>query len=262
MFTTHTPQVRSLSRSTSGMPLKMADSRTCDRPTKASGPWNDKPAGIAGQLGDRPIAARGRIERADRAGPDSNSHSRPSYQRGECGMESPRAMIRFDGNVDQDAAVAFVRPPAARRVRLAQRRDVTHLAVDQPQAVQVAAVFRGQVTDERRPPAGTKTVAVAARAKTRKRRVDEPQLVAHPGHLVDLDVARGVGHPRQKQASCLPAGSSLRATAGRLWYSQISIASPIAKRLPRTANPIGLANPRKCVFNTPPSARNTTNRPA
>ena len=38
MCTTHTPQVRSRSRSTSGMPLKVALSRTCERPMKASGP--------------------------------------------------------------------------------------------------------------------------------------------------------------------------------------------------------------------------------
>ena len=65
-----------------------------------------------------------------------------------------------------------------------------------------------------------------------------------------------------KQASCFPAGGTLGATAGRLWYSQISIASPIAMRLPRTASPIGFEKARKCVFSTSPSARNTTNRPA
>ena len=58
--TTQTPQVRSssASRSVIGMPLKTADSRTCDRPTKARSPTKSSPRvnpGTAATASYRPI---------------------------------------------------------------------------------------------------------------------------------------------------------------------------------------------------------------
>ena len=60
MLTTHTPQERSSSgRSVIGMPLKMALSRTCDKPTKASGPAKSSPRVKPGSVATssyRPVA--------------------------------------------------------------------------------------------------------------------------------------------------------------------------------------------------------------
>ena len=45
---------------------------------------------------------------------------------------------------------------------------------------------------------GSKLFSVAARRQARERRVDEPQLVADPRHLVNLHVAGGVAAARQE----------------------------------------------------------------
>jgi hypothetical protein len=67
----------------------------------------------------------------------------------------------------------------------------------------------------------------------------------------------------RKQASWLPAGSRLRATAGRLWYSQTSRAVPTASRSPATASPIGRGKARKWVLSVPSSfCRSTASLPA
>ena len=62
---------------------------------------------------------------------------------------------------------------------------------------QVAAIFRRQGGDERRPPARHETIAAVEGAETREARVDEPQVVAGPGHFVNLhvtgDVAESTG---------------------------------------------------------------------
>ena len=59
------------------------------------------------------------------------------------------------------------------------------------------------LADEGRPPAGTETVTVATGAKTRERRVDKPQFVVHPRHLMNLDVPRGIGRTRQETSVVL-----------------------------------------------------------
>ena len=62
----------------------------------------------------------------------------------------------------------------------------------------MAVVSGNQFLNELGTPNRFKAVRIAANSQTRKRGVDEPQLLANPGHLVDLDVAGRVAATRQK----------------------------------------------------------------
>ena len=44
-------------------------------------------------------------------------------------------------DIQQDAAVGFVRPPPARRVGLTERRDIAWLAVAHRKTIEMAAIF-------------------------------------------------------------------------------------------------------------------------
>src|SRR5262249_59515725 len=82
-----------VSRSVMGMPLKTADSRTCDSPTKARSPTKSslrvKP-GTAATASYRPVF-RSTVPSVPE--PDSQTHSRPPCQRGEWGIDRPRHRI-------------------------------------------------------------------------------------------------------------------------------------------------------------------------
>ncbi len=93
MLTTHTPQVRSFSRWTSGMPLKTALSRTCERPIKASGPIKSMPRVKPGTSATVRHVRASRSTSASVPSPDSSTQSLPRCQRGECGIERPRSKI-------------------------------------------------------------------------------------------------------------------------------------------------------------------------
>ena len=69
----------------------------------------------------------------------------------------------------------------------------------------MAAVLGGQGGDERRPPARHEVMDCAAGTQAGEARVDEPELVTDPGHLVDLDVAGDMARARQI-AGVVPAG--------------------------------------------------------
>ena len=99
--------------------------RIFDRPTNAYGPRQRQAAGEAGQLGHRLAGGRWRDRRA-RAGPvpDSSSQSRPSCQRGECGIDRPRATTSPLGTSIRQPPWGLFGPPAVRRVGLAQGGDV------------------------------------------------------------------------------------------------------------------------------------------
>ena len=111
-------------------------------------------------------------------------------------------------DLDQDAAVLLVLPPAARRVGLAQGGDEGRPALDQAQPVQVAAVLRGQLGDERRPPARHEAVDPVERAQAGEARVDEPEPVPCPRPSRGSGRRRCNGRRRgRKQASCRPSGA-------------------------------------------------------
>ena len=220
MSTTQTPQQRSASgRSAMAMPLKTALSRTCDRPMKASGPQKSRPRVKPGSTASASYFPVAGSTQPKPPLPDSSTHSRPSYQRGECGIDRPRGDDFSRSHVQEDAAALLVGPPAAGRVGRAQGGDEGRAAVRQAQAVEVAAVLRGQRRDERRPPARHEAVGVAPRAQAGEARVDEPQLGVvpagiGPGHLVDLDVA-GADRRARQEAGVVAAGRLQAAGHGR-----------------------------------------------
>jgi hypothetical protein len=119
-------------------------------------------------------------------------------------------------DVDQEAAVALVLPPAAGLVGVPQRRDVADAAVDDAHPIEVAAVAGRQARDELRPPAGHEAVAVAAGAEAGELGVDEPQFLLDPGHLVDLHVAGGVHGARDEAGVVRPGRRELGGQGGHV----------------------------------------------
>ena len=197
---TQTPQVRcsSVSRSVIGMPLKTAVSRTWDKPDKGEIAGEVDAPRESGHLGDRHILSAGHVDVSERASPDSQTQSRPAYQRGECGIDSPR-VITSPESTSITMPPWPCSPPAGRLVGLAQRRHVPRAAIDHAQAVQVAAVRRLQRRDKRRPPPRLEAGRAVDRAQAREPGVDDPELVAcTPGHLMDLDVAGDMAGARQE----------------------------------------------------------------
>jgi hypothetical protein len=122
--TTATPQVRSsgLSRSVMGIPLKIADSRTCERPTNAKLPAQASPRvnpGMATTASYFPVA--GSITPSVPA-PDSHAQSRPPCSRGECGIDSPRTTTSPE-------ATSISTPPEALFARQPPGSSVVPMAV-------------------------------------------------------------------------------------------------------------------------------------
>ena len=120
-------------------------------------------------------------------------------------MAKPRATVWPLATSIRQPLLHLVRPPALRRVGLGQGGHVFRRAVRHGQAVQVAAILGGQRGEERRPPARHEAVPAVERAQAAEGRVDQPQLVARPGQLVGLDLAREVGGARQ-EAGVVAAG--------------------------------------------------------
>src|SRR3954453_12282461 len=95
------------------MPLKTADSRTCDSPTKARSPTKSSPRvnpGTAATTSYLPVL-RSTVPSVPE--PDSHTHSRPPYQRGECGIDRPRHRISPESTSIRTPPLAlFARQPA------------------------------------------------------------------------------------------------------------------------------------------------------
>ena len=88
--------------------LREADERECLR--------EREPASEARQLDDRSPCARAGSTDAQLPRPDSSTHSRPSCQRGECGIDRPAATISDAGTSISTPPRRLVRAPAARLV--------------------------------------------------------------------------------------------------------------------------------------------------
>ena len=134
----------------------------------------------------------------ERAGPRLADPEPPGVPARRVGHRQPAREDLAAGHVDQDAAVRLVLAPAADGVGIAQRRRVAGPAVDHRQAVQMAPIGGLEGRDERRPPARHEAVRPVERAEAGESGVDEPELVAPPGHLVDLDVAGDVASAGQE----------------------------------------------------------------
>src|SRR6516164_11810815 len=95
------------------MPLKTADSRTCDSPTKARSPTKSSPRvnpGTAATASYRPVF---RSTNPSVPEPDSQSHNRPPYQRGEWGIDRPRQRMASEStSISSPPRALFGRQPA------------------------------------------------------------------------------------------------------------------------------------------------------
>ena len=116
---TQTPQVRSssVSRSVIGMPLKTALSRTCDRPTKARLPAKSSPRVKPGTSAIGSYLPVFGSMNPNVPAPDSQTQSRPAYQRGEWGIDSPRVITSPEAtSIRMPPLALFARQPAGASV--------------------------------------------------------------------------------------------------------------------------------------------------
>src|SRR5690349_24680664 len=91
-------------------------------------------------------------------------------------------------NVDQDPPIRLVLAPAARDVGLTEGGHVPRLVIDHAEAVQMAAVLRGELRDEWRLPARDEAVLRIEGRKTGEVGRDHPELALGELDLVDPDV--------------------------------------------------------------------------
>ena len=125
--TAQTPQSRSSSRSISGRPPKVAVSRTCESPTKASAAREHQPAGEPRQLGDRLDACRcrGRRPRACPCRTRAATAARRASAASGASTGPPQHGLPESTSIRTPPLALFSRQPPG-VVGLAQRGDVAH----------------------------------------------------------------------------------------------------------------------------------------
>ena len=137
----------------------------------------------------RPVA---RSIAANSPAPEFRTHKRPSYQRGECGMESPRLMI-------SSVVMSITMPPVAlfsrqaRHVGGSQGRHILGTVFDKRQSVKMAAILRHQVGDEIGLPKGNKIVIETQSRKAGKSRGRYNYPFARDGHVMGMQIAGVIG---------------------------------------------------------------------
>src|SRR5262245_25150448 len=95
------------------MPLKTALSRTCDSPTKARSPAKSSPRVNPGTAATASYLPEFRSTVPSVPEPDSHTHSRPPYQRGEWGIDRPRHRISPEPtSIRRPPFALFARQPA------------------------------------------------------------------------------------------------------------------------------------------------------
>ena len=146
------------------------------------------------------------------------------------------------GDLDQTASIVLDGAPACGRIRLRQGRDVSGLAVDDGQTVQMTTVLGPQCRHERRPPARRETVMRVQGGQAGEKRVHDPELAPYPGRLVRFDVAGEVRGARQEAGVVLPGRWSLAAMSGasRRNHTSLRVQTAIVPGL--TAIPIARSN--------------------
>ena len=87
-----------------GMSVNGVVPRNCDRPMNATGPMKSRPRQNPGTRATsvRSPVLTSTVHSAPR--PDSSTHRRLSYQRGECGIDRPRVITRF-------VVTSMIKPP-------------------------------------------------------------------------------------------------------------------------------------------------------
>ena len=205
-------------RSVIGMPLKTAVSRTCESPTKANRPWKSSP----------------RVNPGISATPSCRPDPGPRRRTCPCPIPAAKAFRRTSAeNVASTVrARSFhrsgrrsTRPrapclPATRpEYRSPQRRRIARPALDHRYSVQVAAILGRERRHERRLPARHEAVVPIERCRVHENRVLTNHSSSPAAQAISWIWTLPVTwHERgRKQASCRPAGASLRAAAGTLW---------------------------------------------
>ena len=224
------------------MPLKTALSRTCDRPTNASGPTKSSPRvkpGTCAIVRHVP-ALQIDVSQAPVAGLEQPQPAAVPPRRVRHRQPAEQDLARL--HVHQDAAAGLVRAPAARRVGLAQRGDVLR-AGRRPCArpLRWQRSSGASARDERRPPARLRSCARASSVQRQEKRVLTTHSSPPRSQAISWIWMSPVTWRRRgrKQASCVPAARACR--DGRLLrYSQTVLAPPIASRARSAARPIGL----------------------
>ena len=142
--------------------------------------------------------------------PELRTNRFPSCQRGECGMARP--VVTASPEATSSTAPLSLRDlaPPARLVGGCHHGDEGRGSVAHRQTVEVAAVLRGQLGDERRPPARHEAVAGVEAGQAGEQGVDDPQVRlaavrGPPGDLVALDRA-GDGRGARQPAPVVAAG--------------------------------------------------------
>src|SRR4051812_36504146 len=98
--------------------------------------------------------------------------------------------IRLD--IDQDATTLFVLAPSAGGVRLAKSGDPLWPAVDNAEAIKVAAVVGRELGDELWSPDRGEAVIRVERRETGEASVNKHDRIADVRQLVNLNIARDV----------------------------------------------------------------------
>ena len=200
--------------------------------------------------------------------PELRTYRLSLCQRGECGMSRPVVTVSPE-------ATSRTSPLSFRDLRQPPGSSLAAMAVTNAgaprshgQAVQVAPVLRGQLRDERRPPARHEAVARIEAGQAGEQRVDDPQVrlvtrVVAPGDLVALDRA---GHDRgaRQPAPVVPACRRISPRpprCGRAASRSVPCLRPRSGRHPLRHPWRGRTRGRRGPADRPPRRRTTADRP-
>ena len=140
------------------------------------------------------------------------------------GEAEPASQQAAAGYLNEAAAMVLGGAPPGRRVGFRQGGDIAGLAVDDGQAIEMAAVLGAQGGYEWRPPARGETIQGMQGRQAGEKSIDDPELTAprapgvrgspDPGRFVRLDVIGEVGGARQeagvKLSRVLELGGDIR----------------------------------------------------
>ena len=118
-------------------------------------------------------------------------------QPGRVRHRQPRGDHAAFRDLQHDAATLAPVAPAVNHVARTDRGGIARATVRQGQAVEVAAILRGQLAQERRPPERSEAGPLRKCGDASEACGDEHRAAGVvDGHVVDIEVAGGVGHLR------------------------------------------------------------------
>ena len=184
-------------------------------PCPPPGPPADTAAGVPTAFAAADVGSEV-LDRSSACGRGLPGHRQfrwPACRGREARRESRLPSARSTDGCDAGSSPTAPGPPAAPGtgcVGPGQRRDVLRSSRTHGEAVQMATIFRRQSADPRRPPTRHKAVVRMQRAQTREECVDDPQLIARPGHLVRLNLTSHRSRTGQETRVVGPGGRKPR----------------------------------------------------